>query len=371
MQYWRMALTLSVALFMSASWAGGTLEEFIECDPDAKVSIDNVAGKVTVSTWDRSQIRFFIRAGDGVQRVDFSRSRSHPGVEIVLKGRMRGGLDAGCDIEVQCPPGVSLEVECISAGIEVRGIHGELDLSTVSGRVTVNDARDDVEIETVSGSVAVQGRMGDLKVSTTSGGVDVEGNADNVDIETVSGSIEVLGDVDAARLHTTSSRIFLKGNVGSIDAESVSAGIEVDQVHRDADIATMSGSIRVLGSMPDDVELESFSSGVSYDGGIRPGGRLDVSTKSGSIKVALPENIGATFDLSTLSGSIRNEFPGAPATRKGLGPGKELEFSVGDGRTDVELETLSSGIQLRMLPPMTTNPDAAPALLEESLAPIR
>ncbi len=368
MRRWTTSLLLAMALLGSTAGAG-QVEEVFDCDPDARVAVRNIAGHVSVRAWSRPEIHILVKTGRDVERVDISRSASNPGVEIVIPKRARGGADIGCQIEVTCPPGVELDLEGISTSVVTAGIRGEIDINTVSGGVKVQDAADDVTIETVSGGVHVSGNMKDLKVTTTSGGVSVEGTAESMEAETVSGSISMIGDVEDARLHTTSSRINLKGNVDSIDAESVSARIEVDRVHKKADIATMSGAIRVIGVLPEDIELEAFSSGVDYEGGLQPGGSMDITSKSGSISVALPANIDATFDIATMSGGIQNDLGTGPQANKRIGPGRELDFTTGDGRGKVELETFSGSVRLKGLPPVAL-PDLPPLPQLEPLPPL-
>lgn len=368
MKYWRVTFIVAAMAASTAAWAASRdLEELFACDADARVSIDNVSGSVTVRPWDRPEIKIDVKVGSDVERVEFSRSRSRPGVEVILPKRSRGRTDKDCHIDVMCPRGVSLDIEAVSADIHVAGIHGDTDINSVSGDVEIKDAANDVEIKNVSGEIDVAGEMRALQISTISGGVEIAGSSKTIGVESVSGSITVGADADEARLHTTSGQITAKGILAAIDSESVSGRINIEEIHLEADVASMSGSIHVLGAMPRDLSLASISGDVRYEGGLHPGGRLDMSSKSGALRVALPSNIDASFDISTLSGGIHNELGGGQQRDSRGGPGKALSFKTGEGRSQIELESASGDVQIKSLPPMAQMPPAnlEPELLSE------
>ncbi len=275
----------------SALAADSEVDRLVPARPDGLVSIANVAGSVTVTGWDRDEVQVTGRAGRGVEVVRVESRGGSVEVEVELIRRSRG-WDGDARLEVRVPRGSDLDVEVVSAEVEVSGVEG------------------DVAVEAVSGSVDVTGRLRDL------------------DVEAVSGSIDVEADADRASFESVSGRIRLKGQVRDIEADSVSGGIEID-----------TGEIRRA-------ELETTSGRIEISGSLARGAEIDAESHSGSVELSLPSSTSARFQVATYSGRISNEL-GPPPDRARYGPSKELEFQIGDGDARVKIDTFSGSVSLR------------------------
>ena len=73
---------------------------------------------------------------------------------------------------------------------------------------------------------------------------------------------------------------------------------------------------------------------------------VEAQTVSGDVELRLPSTVGADFEVHTFSGDIRNEFGHEARRTSEYGPGRELEFSNGDGSARVYVKTLSGEIRL-------------------------
>lgn len=266
--------------------------------PNARVSISNVKGEVTVSAWDRNEVQVTGRLGEGAKPLAIEGSNSSMNIKVESQGKS-GWLNFGSDtsmgsskLDVRVPRGASLDVEVVSAPMNIDGIDG-----------------------------------GTIKVNTVSGKARINARSPNVDANAVSGSIELAGSADKVSLQTVSGDI-LAPNVGS-----------------EADLQTVSGRIRVNGGPWRKLNLSTVSGDVQLGGGLAPNGSFDVDSMSGDVQVQVPSNLSATIKASTFSGDLRSDFG---TVQKGdHGPGSELHATAGSGSGKMNIETFSGDLRIR------------------------
>jgi hypothetical protein len=90
------------------------------------------------------------------------------------------------------------------------------------------------------------------------------------------------------------------------------------------------------------------SGSVTLDVGTAVRGEIEVETHDGDVELRLPSDIRATFSLSTFSGTIDSEIGPEPRKTGRFEPYTELRFSSGSEQFEVEIETFSGGIALRL-----------------------
>ncbi len=270
--------------------ADAEVERTVDAAPGGRVEISNVAGSVRVIGWDRDQVQVDATLGQGVEELVVERSGDT--VEIEVRPARRSRWAASARLEVRVPRGSELEVDTVSAGVEVAEVAGRVKAESVSGSVEVAGGPAAVDVETVSGSIEADVQTGRVAVETVSGSVKLSGTIGEVEIETVSGRIGV-----------------------------ASAAL------RRAELSTNSGRIGLAGALEGRAQIRAGS-------------------HSGSIELALPASTSARFEVSTFSGRIDNQL-GPPPKKTRYGPGKELEFALGGGEARVTVETFSGSVTLR------------------------
>lgn len=290
-------LLMAIALAAGGGWAGESVDVTKSASASPSVDIENLAGSVRITGWDRNEIKVTGVLGDDTDGLDFSGSGDSFDIEVEIPdsyGRRRRDLDS--DLEIWLPAGSSVSVETVSASIRVSEVNGQLELESVSGEVTV------------------------------------DGSPTSADVETVSGNIEVSG---------SQTRII---------AESVSGRIELSGVAERVEAATVSGSIKVGASNIERGEFEAVSGSVHFTGALSPGARLSAESHSGSVVLSLPADTSARFQIETFSGSIHNDFGGGEAERTSrYAPGKKLDFTLGSGDAQVRVESFSGSVTLKRL----------------------
>lgn len=295
------ALVLAASLLAAASAHATTpIDETRPLQPTAKVSLDNVKGKVTVGVWDRPEIHIGGFLGDGVEGLQIKGDASKLHVEVDYPESRSwfgfGGGKAGeSELVVKLPAGVELSIDVVSADVRVDGVAGRrLYIDGVSGDVTVDSSASDIEIDVVSGSITLQARSREVSLETVSGDIDLRGEvAGEITVESVSGSMRV--ENGAA-------------------SRSVSAGV-------------VSG----------DIELHTPLSS---------GAKLDAESLSGDLELVLPASTSARLMATSFTGKLRSDA--GRVEKPEHGPGSSLETVLGSGDGEIVLETFSGDLTIRL-----------------------
>jgi DUF4097 and DUF4098 domain-containing protein YvlB len=269
-----------------------TVNEIMDAEPDGVVIVSNVAGSVEVRGWSRNQVEVTGELGSRVEELIFERDRDEILIKVKVPRNNNGGISS--DLSISIPAASSLQVNTVSADIEVSDVEGEQELESVSGDVETEAHGADIELSSVSGDVEVQGDRQRIRAR----------------MNTVS------GDVDADSL------------AGEFAAESVSG-----------DIAAVNGSF-------ERASLETVNGDIIYRAALLNGGRLDIETINGTVDVEFDGDVSARFDIETFNGSIRNCFGPESVRTSQYSPGRELKFTEGDGAGRVTINTLNGSLRL-------------------------
>ncbi len=259
---------------------------------DGEIMIYNTSGSIEIVGWSRNSIKLEAYLGDDVEELVFERDGDEILIKVKVPNRHWGDIDA--DLKIYAPEHSSIEVSGVSADIEVEDIRGELSLETVSGDVEVSGAESDVGAESVSGDIEVSGN-----------GKEADTNAGTVS-----------GDVVLTNL------------AGNIAGASVSGDVEID-----------GGSYR-------EAYVESVSGDLSFFADLQNGGELTMESVNGTIEVEFSNKVSARFEIETFNGDIDNCFGPQAERSSRYSPGLELSFTVGDGDSEVSIETLNGDVYI-------------------------
>lgn len=183
-----------------------------------------------------------------------------------------------------------------------------------------------VELRSVSGDVRVAAIGGAAKVKSVSGNVGLDGAA-GADVDLVSGDLT------------------LKAIAGDARIKAVSGNIEATAVKGSVDVKAVSGDIKLLDvTGAQTVNAESVSGNITYAGAVVDGGRYEIKTHSGDVRMTIPA--GSSFDLeaNTFSGDIDSDFE---ITVVGKISPREIQGKVGKGGATLVLKTFSGNVDLK------------------------
>jgi DUF4097 and DUF4098 domain-containing protein YvlB len=286
-------IAMTVLLAAPAANAVQNIDRSQPTGPTPSVEISNVQGRVTVAAWDRQEVKVTGTIENDKTGFEFSGDERH----VLIKVRPESGKGNRKDdaiLDIRVPMGAALDVNTVSADIDVQGVHGTLRLEAVSGDIvtTVYDER--------------------------------------LDLRTISGDAEVRGSGGKAR----------------VQAESTSGDVTVRNVSDELQAQSVSGDLRIELGSASQVKLKTVSGDVAASLTLAADGRLDAESVSGDVGLRLGKPVNGEFDLETFSGDVNNCF-GPKAERKSkYAPGSESRFTQGSGGARVSAKTLSGDIDL-------------------------
>ena len=286
------AKILFLGFVATTTFAAETVNETLDAAADGEVTISNVAGSVEVRGWSRNQVEVTGELGSGVEELIFERDGNEVIVKVKLPRRsMRSG---SAELVINVPAASSLQIDTVSADIDVSDVQGEQRLQSVSGDITTSVFGSEIDAESVSGDIEVAG--------------------DNQSIE--------------ARLHSVS---------GDVIAENLSGDLRSE---------TVNGEINVIDGSFQRISGETVNGEIVFRIGLLDGGRLDAETVNGTVDVEFEGEVSARFDIETFNGSIRNCFGPESVRTSKYAPGRELKFTEGGGEGRVTINTLNGSIRL-------------------------
>jgi DUF4097 and DUF4098 domain-containing protein YvlB len=343
---------------------------------DARITIRNARGDISVHSSDDSQIRVSGKkfAHSWSERdaehlaapVTFEIIQNGDGYEIHPSGANSGDSRISFDLDVSVPK---------KASLTIRNERGDVTVADIAKPVTINTTNGDVEVRDITGDVTIDTRKGDVKVSDTKGNVKLSGHGGEVNVSGVSGGLTLDGEF-----------------YGPIRADKVAKGVRFISQRTDLTLAQLSGHLEAgsgnleIADAPGNLTLRTNSYNVSIEnasGKVKVDNRngdvdvrfstppkedIELNNASASITLSLPES--SSFDMlaNCHSGDINNEFHADSLKQTSTESGdSHLEGKYGSGRgPKITLKTSYGSISLHktssdMPEPVAPAPPAKPA----------
>ena len=282
---------------------------------DGRFSLSNISGDIVVTAGSGDELSI-----EAVKKTRGDKSEL-AAIEIVVDERAgrvdvrtnylqdrstdrRRGHSGSVDYTITLPASASADLHSVSGSVKVSGIHGSLRAEAVSGDVTISDAPRLEAAKTVSGNVTLTAVTAD-------------------------------GDLSAASVS------------GSVRAKGLKA--------RGLDLGSVSGDINVSDVTCERLGVKSVSGDVEYSGVVAKGGRYEINSHSGTVRLLLANPAGFELNANSFSGSIRSELPltmdGDSARRSGDPRGRRdgrdshsMRATFGDGSATIVVRTFSGDI---------------------------
>lgn len=286
----RPAALLFTTLLAAPLGAESTVDQRRPAAPDGLVDIENMAGSIRVTGWDKAEIAITGRLGHHASGLEFSGGANRTRIEVEVEGNPHG---VHSDLDIKVPAGSRLSIDGFEATITITGVTGTVKAETVNGAISLT------------------------------------GGAKDVDLQAVNGAVEVTKAT------------------GRIKAESVNGPVTVRDSSGELEASTVNGALVVTGGSWERVRIETVSGSLRFDSGLTRHSAVDAETVSGSVEFVLAADLGADFQLATFSGDIDNELGPAPTRQSRWTTEKELSFSLAGGGAKITVETLSGSIRLR------------------------
>jgi len=285
----RILLIAVIFLSFGSIQASTKIDESRSISADGLVEVENLAGSVKITTWDRAEVKIEGELGDDVEQLEITEPSS--GIRIRVKNRANQRNVDESHLRIQIPRAASVEAESVSADLTLSGAKGtSVVFRSVSGDLTVEAEVERLEMESVSGDVEFEGQTARAAIETVSGEIEIQSVSGEVRISTVSGDAELTG-------------------------QRIASGR----------FETVSGDLQLMLDVAD-------------------GGRLNAESMSGDVHLTLPDSQQADFGAMTFSGEIRSDF--GSVEEKSRGPGSSLSFRQGSSGASIEIESFSGDIRI-------------------------
>lgn len=284
-------LALGAALLLTSTCllAGRAIEERRDVNPDALVIVKNVKGEIRIDAWDQSAVEITGDLGAGSRELAITGNQSRLTIEVEVPRNARNVEETV--LYLQVPTGVSLEVESVSAEVDIRGMRSQ--------RIRAN---------AVSGEITVDAHTQELELTVVSGDIEFSGHASSADLSSVSGDIDV------------------RDIVGEIA------------------VSTVSGEVLLRARELEDARFESVSGDFEIDATLAADAMMSIESLSGDVDLSLPNGESYQCEAETYSGRIRSDRGSVQESKHGQH--KRLSFTSegGDGR--VRIESFSGDIRI-------------------------
>lgn len=188
-----------------------------------------------------------------------------------------------------------------------------------------------------------------LWIKTATANIDVSDVAGGLDLYVVSGTIDVTGNPHELNAEAIDGDIHITGSPAWVRAKSASGAITLQGASPDAGFSTVSGPIKVDGGtgLFERTKIETVTGNISFTGRLDRSGAFDFDSHSGSIDIAIPEKMGATFSVVTIAGGITNNLSRKTPISGRFGRGAELSSEEGGGGAKVSVRTFKGPVTLR------------------------
>jgi DUF4097 and DUF4098 domain-containing protein YvlB len=177
------------------------------------------------------------------------------------------------EVDVRVPKSADLRVETSNGAIEVSSLSGTVSLRTSNGAVNLIGLKGHVKVRTSNGGITAEDVDGDCDVSTSNGRIDVAGRFDALDLHSSNGSV-------AARA-ASGSTLGSRWDIGTSNAP-VELAVP-STLKADLDVTTSNGGVQL--DIP--VTVQGFQDRSQVHGALNGGGPvLSVHTSNGHIHLS-------------------------------------------------------------------------------------
>lgn len=256
----KLFLTLAL-LTLAVSASAGTLREpmdrTIDIRPGGAVSLININGKITITSWDQPRIRLQAEkyadsrnddaAKKALQEIQIEVRSTASGISIETKQPNRGmggildaifgdNVNMGVRYDLTVPRSMNLTVENTNGSVHVSELAGRLDLETTNGRIEVSRCTGSVNAGTTNGAIRAEllqvASGAAMRLETTNGGIALSVPstlAATIDAGTTNGSVSTDIPISTTRFEKTSLRGTMNGGGPSIRLSTTNGSIRINR----------------------------------------------------------------------------------------------------------------------------------------------
>lgn len=155
------------------------------------------------------------------------------------------------------------------------------------------------------------------------------GKKEKINSASVAYTLHIPKHAELKEIAAVNGSILIQGVAGDIEAKSVNGRVEASGVQGELDLSSVNGSI---------------SATVDSSPKTKP---VKLKSVNGRAALTLPADANADVKAESLNGGIRTDFD--LALKKNWPIGKDLKGKIGAGGSNIDIETVNGGIEIRRL----------------------
>ena len=278
-------------------------EKSLAVDAKVNISLCVLEGNVKVNGWERSEVRLFVKGGNPVNfKVRETGRQSGKPVWITVLS-----LDGASEKSSECFFGDEIEID-VPRGASVH-------LKGQETKTSVDSVRK-ASIENIGGDISLRNISEGVNASTYEGNVSVENSGGAFALTSLNGNI-IAFELNPSEIGDTFKA---KTSNGTIVLQNLE--------HRQ-------------------IEVNSISGAISFNGTFSSGGSYTFNTSNGAIMVAVPPETSCKLTASFGFGGFNSELPYKIITENVTSRIKNVVATMGDGDATLNLTTSSGVIRLK------------------------
>ncbi|MDE3000184.1 MAG: DUF4097 family beta strand repeat-containing protein [Gemmatimonadota bacterium] len=206
------------------------VERSVEFLPEGRLTIVNVNGDISVSSWDRNEVKMTALKRARAESEEAARSllekttvqfdRTEEGIDIRTDAPKKPGRNRNVSVAytVTVPREIDLELKTVNGSVDVENVSGAVDAKTANGRIGLTGIVGAIQARTTNGEIGLLEVLGTINAKTANGSIKAE----------VGGSGEQQHEIRAATTNGGIEVTLPKGLKANLKASTVNGKINTD-----------------------------------------------------------------------------------------------------------------------------------------------
>lgn len=195
-----MRKVILIGFFVSIAALCGQDSRTFKVQNHPKLSLGNVSGDIHIAKGGDGQIAVKWTSTD--DRITVSADQQGNEVEVKVEyPKNVHNIKGEVSFTITCPDEADLEISSVSGDITVDGVAGKLELQAVSGNIALSDSAGELEVQCVSGNLQLtQIGEAELSAQAVNGSIDYQGSLEGGEysFNTTSGNITLAVERNAS-----------------------------------------------------------------------------------------------------------------------------------------------------------------------------
>jgi DUF4097 and DUF4098 domain-containing protein YvlB len=237
-----LAIPQMAAFFARARSESNTMRETDEIrqtfklTPGTRVEISSIRGPVEIETSNADTAEILItRNADNLADLQSDKiAIENKAGRLIIRGETAPGGNKNRHVDhhatLKLPRDINLAINSISGPVQLADLNGQIEVSSVSGSVTLDKVTQQARFKSISGDVKIGQVGGPLDISSVSGSVKLDQVAHFANIQSVSGDVKITQATDSFDISSVS------GTVSAVIAKLGTGGVHITSVSRQVEL---------------------------------------------------------------------------------------------------------------------------------------